>query len=137
MANIHIDDFYKDAAKALVMLYKHFPRKQVIYVEDISGTDTPDEFGLHSERHQACFSTLLWLAEHGYISYQETHNQETLEHTTLTHKAFVILSTPQINHQLGANDNYQAQLVTALKDKSSLKIAQVMQSLMLHTEQHH
>jgi hypothetical protein len=37
MADIHIDDFYRDVAKILIRLYAMFPRKTTPYVEDISG----------------------------------------------------------------------------------------------------
>lgn len=61
MADLHIDDFYRDAALILLRLYRTFPRKTILYVDDISGPDTPDEFGLHSERFQSCFSTMSTL----------------------------------------------------------------------------
>ena len=67
MSDIHIDDFFKDAAKVLLQLFNVFPRKSTVYVEDISGADNPDEFGLHDDRFMACFSTMLWLEEEGYI----------------------------------------------------------------------
>ena len=63
MADLHIDDFYRDSAMILLRLYTTFPRKTVLYVDDICGPDAPDEFGLHSERHQSCFSAMTWLAE--------------------------------------------------------------------------
>ncbi|BFM19933.1 hypothetical protein [Gilvimarinus japonicus] len=92
MADIHITDFYRDAAKALNQIYNSFPRLVTMFVEDISGPDTPDEFGLHSPRHQACFATLLWLAAEGYIRYQDTIRQEAIDQVTLTHKGFTLLS---------------------------------------------
>ena len=97
MADIHIDDFYKDAARTLVQLYNAFPRKIAVYVEDISGPDTPDEFGLPSPRHQACFAAMLWLAEEGYLRYMDTIRQEAIDQAVLTHKAFVLLSAPSGN----------------------------------------
>ena len=47
MSDIHIDDFFRDAAIALNRLYLSFPRPIALYVEDIIGPDEPDEFGLH------------------------------------------------------------------------------------------
>jgi len=94
MADLHIDDFYKDAARTLVQLYNAFPRKVAVYVEDISGPDTPDEYGIHSPRHQACFSAMLWLAEEGYIRYVDTIRQEAIDQAVLTYKAFVLLNSP-------------------------------------------
>ena len=65
MTDINIDDFFKDAARTLAALYGVFPRRHAIFVDDIYQTEEPDEFGLHSERYQACFGTLLWLGEEG------------------------------------------------------------------------
>jgi hypothetical protein len=93
VSDIHIDDFYKDAARILVLLYSHFPRKITLYVDDISGPDTPDEFGLHSPRHQACFHTMLWLASTGYLDYGQMVYQDALDEACLTHKAFLLLNS--------------------------------------------
>ncbi len=92
MADIHIADFHKDVAKIFCQLYAGFPRKLTVFVEDISGPDSPDEFGLHSTRHQACFATLLWLADEGYIRYDSTIRQEAIDQVTLTHRGFTLLS---------------------------------------------
>ena len=92
MADIHISDFHKDAARALNMLYSSFPRKLTVFVEDIAGPDAPDEFGLHSPRHMACLSCLMWLADEGYIRYEDTVRQEAVDQATLTHKGFTLLS---------------------------------------------
>ncbi|MFL1453468.1 hypothetical protein ACJO5Y_03380 [Marinobacter sp. GN3S48] len=94
MADIHIEEFYKDAAIALVQLYSAFPRRINLFVEDIAGPDEPDEFGLHSKRHMACFGALLWLEEEGLLRYVDTIRQEALDQAVLTQKAFVRLSTP-------------------------------------------
>ncbi len=93
MSDIHIDDFYRDTARILVLLYSHFPRKITLYVDDISGPDTPDEFGLHSPRHQACFHTMLWLASTGYLDYGQMVYQDALDEACLTHKAFLLLNS--------------------------------------------
>jgi len=94
MADIHIEEFYRDAAITLVQLYNAFPRRVNLFVEDIAGEDDPDEFGLHSRRHMACFGTLLWLAEEGYLRYVDTIRQEALDQAVLTQSAFVRLSAP-------------------------------------------
>lgn len=91
--DLHIEDFCKDTAKTLLALYKRFPQKTTLYVEDISGPDTPDEFGLHSPRHSACFNTFLWLAEHDYLQFDQTIRQEALEGAALSHRAFTFLSS--------------------------------------------
>ena len=92
MADIHIDDFCRDAALVLLHLYNQFPRPQAIYVEDISGPDTPDEVGLHSKRYMACLSTMLWLADEGYLRYDSLIYQDGIDQAVLTNKAFVLLS---------------------------------------------
>ncbi|MEE3168921.1 MAG: hypothetical protein VX324_02215 [Pseudomonadota bacterium] len=94
MADIHVEEFYKDAAIALVQLYGAFPRRINVFVEDIAGPDEPDEFGLHSKRHMACFGALLWLAEEGLIRYVDTIRQEALDQAVLTREAFIRLSAP-------------------------------------------
>lgn len=93
--DLHIEDFCKDTAKILLALYKRFPQKSTLYVEDISGPDTPDEFGLHSPRHSACFNTLLWLAENDYLHFSDVVRQEALENVVLSHRAFTFLSSWQ------------------------------------------
>lgn len=92
-ADIHIDDFYRDTAKALVLLYNHFPRAMTLYVEDVSGPDTPDEFGLHSKRHESCLSALLWLGTAGYLNYSSLVRREAIEEATLSHRAFILLNS--------------------------------------------
>ncbi|MGM0953290.1 MAG: hypothetical protein ACQEW7_09950 [Pseudomonadota bacterium] len=94
MADIHVEEFYKDVAVALVQLYSVFPRRMNLFAEDIAGPDEPDEFGLHSNRHMACFGALLWLEEEGLLRYVDTIRQEALDQAVLTHKAFVRLSAP-------------------------------------------
>ena len=152
MGDIHITDFHKDAAKALNMLYSGFPRPLTVFVEDIAGPDSPDEFGLHSPRHMACLSTLIWLAAEGYIRYDDTIRQEAVDQATLTHKGFVLLSgfiscrsglanhTTHINRQLEPMLESAAiegdfapaiELVrAALKGKSSNAIDAIMQILL-------
>src|SRR5210317_1671467 len=93
MADLHIDDFYQDISKIFLSLYAVFPRKIVLYVEDISGPDEPDEFGLHHPRFQACFSTMVWLAEHGYLAFVDSVRQEALDQAVLSQKAFLLLSS--------------------------------------------
>lgn len=94
MADIHVEEFYKDVAIALVQLYGAFPRRINLFVEDIAGPDEPDEFGLHSKRHMACFGALLWLEEEGLLRYVDTIRQEALDQAVLTREAFIRLSAP-------------------------------------------
>ncbi|GGC73922.1 hypothetical protein [Marinobacter halophilus] len=94
MADIHVEEFYKDVAIALIQLYSAFPRRINLFVEDIAGPDETDEFGLHSKRHMACFGTLLWLSEEGLLRHVDTIRQEALDQAVLTRDAFVRLSAP-------------------------------------------
>lgn len=149
MSDIHIDDFYKDTGKILVQLYRSFPRKDLLLVEDISGVDTPDEYGLHSERHQSCFGAAIWLAESGYIQYGETIRQEGMDQVTLTHKAFTLLaaratfiSADQLSDEhLPASVKEQQQsniqqLRDALRSGSSSRIKQTVQYLLAQSKHH-
>jgi hypothetical protein len=92
VSDIHIDDFYRDAGKILVLLYNQFPRKVTLYVEDVSGPDTPDDFGLHSPRHQACFHTMMWLGSSDYLRYDQLVRQEALDQVVLSHRGFLLLN---------------------------------------------
>ena len=94
MTDINVDDFFKDAARALVALYGVFPRRHALFVDDIYGPEEPDEFGLHSDRYQACFGTLLWLGEENYLRFEETIRNEAVDQAILTGRAFTLLSSP-------------------------------------------
>ncbi len=149
MSDIHIDDFYKDTGKILVQLYRSFPRKDLLLVEDISGPDTPDEYGLHSQRHQSCFGAAIWLAESGYIQYGETIRQEGMDQVILTHKAFTLLSakaafisdaeesSPELPPSVAElhQSNIQ-QLRNALSSGASNQIKYVVQSLLNQSKHH-
>ncbi len=153
MADIHIEEFYKDAAIALVQLYNAFPRRVNLFVEDIAGPDEPDEFGLHSKRHMACFGTLLWLAEEGLLRYVDTIRQEALDQAVLTQRAFVRLSSPASPDLLEENHSDSGQnlppairedfsthihtLRNALRSGSSAKISRVMQATFFHDRSDH
>ncbi|WP_303286779.1 hypothetical protein [Marinobacter sp. SS8-8] len=148
MADLHVEEFYKDAAVALVQLYGAFPRRTNLFVEDIAGPDEPDEFGLHSKRHMACFGALLWLAEEGLVRYVDTIRQEALDQAVLTRSAFIRLSAPapaSLARELGIADEASVSTLppsvqddlsthihlvrTALKTGNSGRISQVMQAV--------
>ncbi|WP_439531189.1 hypothetical protein [Marinobacter adhaerens] len=147
MADIHVEEFYKDAAIALVQLYGAFPRRINLFVEDIAGPDEPDEFGLHSKRHMACFGALLWLAEEGLLRYVDTIRQEALDQAVLTRDAFIRLSAPApetLTREFGIPEetaagnlppSVQEDLSThihlirrALRGGNSARISQIMQA---------
>ena len=133
MTDLHIDDFYKDCARILLQLYRNFPRKCVLYVEDISGPDIPDEYGLHSDRHLSCLSAGLWLAESGYLTYAETIRQEALDQVVLSHKGFTLLSapavTPSVQPRATPNKEQQADLPTSVLETTQSNIFKLRQSV--------
>ena len=93
MGDLHIEDFYRDTARILIHLYNRFPRKGAVFVEDIAGEDEPDEFGLHSSRHMACFGAMLWLAEEGLLRYESVIGQDAIDQAVLTAECFNRLAT--------------------------------------------
>tara|TARA_R110001592_G_scaffold38609_1_gene127284 strand:- start:131261 stop:131716 length:456 start_codon:yes stop_codon:yes gene_type:complete len=145
MADIHIDDFYRDVATIFLRLYAVFPRKSTLYVEDICGPDQPDEFGLHNPRFQAGFSAIVWLAEHGYLNFQETIRAEALDQVVLSQKTFLLLTSrsglepgedaevaalaPSVLEQTSTNI---AQLRSALREGSSIRIQKCVTYLLAH-----
>jgi hypothetical protein len=145
MTDIHIDDFYKDVALIFLSLYKAFPRKIVLYVDDISGSDQPDEFGLPSERFLAGFSAMVWLGEHGYLKYDAVIKQEAVDQAVLTEQGLLLLSSrselnfgealttssddisPSVMEESQTNIN---QLRKAIKSGSSIMIRQCVQYML-------
>lgn len=97
MIDVNIDDFYKDIAVILLSLYRQFPQKISLFVEDVSGPDTIDEFGLHSPRHMACVGAFQWLHDEGYVRYRDLARYEVADDCTLTQKAFSKLIKPHLN----------------------------------------
>jgi len=145
MADLHIDDFYRDVAKIFLRLYAIFPRKTTLYVEDISGPDEPDEFGLHHPRFEACFSTMVWLAEHGYLNFEDNVRQEALDEVVLSQKAFLLLAsrselqliTPESGQTLPSSVVEQSkanivQLRAAMKAGSSILLQKCVTYLLSH-----
>lgn len=135
--DLHIDDFYTDAAKGLLILYQAFPTKSTLYMDDIIGYMAPDEFGLPSDRQQRCLSTFIWLAEEGYLRYQSTIRFEALDQIELCEKAFVRLSNavdPLPSELQGAPPSVQRpqgslanQLRQGLQAADSERIVELMQ----------
>lgn len=132
MADLHIDDFYRDSALIMLRLYKAFPRKTILYVDDISGPDTPDEFGLHSERYQSCFSAMVWLADQGYLEFDETIRDEALDQAVLTQRGFMLLSS-RSELELGIAEDEEVEDVSGLPpsvmERSLTNIIQVRRAL--------
>lgn len=133
MSDLHISDFYKDASKILLQLYKNFPKKATVLVEDIAGPDSPDDFGLASERHQACFGAMVWLADSGYLQYAETIRQEAIDQAILSHKAFTLLTATAYGEEAADKNNIHC-LRLALKSGSSNEIEKRMRSLLAQAQ---
>lgn len=146
MSDIHIEDFYKDVAHIFLILYRSFPRKTILYVEDICGPDQPDEFGLHSERFLSAFSAMVWLGDQHYLRYDAPIKQEALDQAVLTERGFLLLSSrsqldfgeplevahpddipPSVMEDSRSN---VAQLRQAVKSGSSIMISQCVQYLL-------
>ena len=141
--DLQIDEFYKDAAAGLLLLYQAFPRKMALYVEDLIGREEPDEFGLPSKRHQACLGALLWLAEEGYLRFDSTIAYDALDQAVLSEKGFMRLSRG-VPHALPQGDalppsvrRVQAtlawQLREALAQHNSEKVARLARQLFEST----
>ena len=128
MADLHIDDFYRDCAMILLRLYSSFPRKTILYVDDICGPDVPDEFGLHSERHQSCFSAMVWLADAGYLDFSESIREEALDQAVLNHKGFLLLST-RSEIELGLADETHDSLPPSVMERSMTNLMQIRRAL--------
>jgi hypothetical protein len=147
MGDIHIDDFYKDAARILLVLYQFFPRPYTLYVIDVSGPDEPDEYGLHSDRHQACFSTMVWLSDAGLLRFTEVINKEAIDSAVLTHRALTLLTTrSDIRFQpeeeamppsvADEHASHIHQLRFAVKSGASFTIRRIMQHLLTEAKKH-
>jgi hypothetical protein len=143
MGDIHIEEFYHDIGLILSRLYASFPRRTIIYVEDIAGEDTPDEYGLHSQRHMSCLGAMAWLKDQKYIDFESLIKQEAIDQAVLTEKSFLIL-TSQATISLGNEPDigdmppYLAQqaisninlLRNALKSRSAIQISQMVFHIM-------
>ena len=100
MSDLHIDDFLRDAAIVLNRLYLSFPRPLTLFVEDIIGRDEPDEFGMHSVRHDACFAAMQWLAHEGHLRFSDTIRREAIDQAVLSGRMFTLLSTADPNNEV-------------------------------------
>jgi hypothetical protein len=132
MADLHIDDFYKDVALILIRLYGVFPRKHLLFVDEICGFEEPDEFGLPSARSAGCFSAMIWLGEQGYLQYEAPIRQEALDQTVLTEKGFLLLSSRSEMPPLHTEDNADTadvQLPPSVMAESLTNIAQLRRAI--------
>ncbi|GAB2504203.1 hypothetical protein [Microbulbifer agarilyticus] len=125
--DLHIHDFYRDAGRILLALFQQFPAPATIYVEDISGPDTPDEFGLHSPRHLACLGAMSWLKECGYINFAQIVRQEAVEEATLSHRSFLLMVSRGEDGMSNAE-----KLNEAIRGGSSPQLEALVVDLMRH-----
>jgi len=141
MSDIHVDEFFKDAARALTLLYANFPRRQPIFVEDVCGPQPVDEFGLHSDRHQACLGTLIWLGEEGLLRHEGLIRQEAIDQAVLSSRCFTLLSTPALRNEPRDVTDLPPlvreeratnihRLRSALKERSSARLRAAMMDLL-------
>lgn len=128
MADLHIEDFYRDVATILLRLYASFPRKITLYVDDVSGPDQPDEFGLHHPRFQAGFGAMIWLAEQGYLEFEETIRQEAIDQAVLTRRGFLLLSCP-VEPDLLKNEETAASLPPSVQEEAHQTIASLRRAV--------
>lgn len=155
MADINVENFYQHIARILNILYSSFPTKTPVYVDEIAGVDNPDEYGLHSPTYTSCFFAMLWLAEEGYLRYENTIRQDGIDQACLTHKAFLkltrvcdtIYTSPQVPSDSGKVVNISPveklspsiveerhlvinQLRSALDEASSIAIGKVVSHIL-------
>ena len=134
MLDIHLTDFYNDTGRILAWLYNNFPRPVSVWMIDICGPDDEDEYGLHSNRHLACYGTMLWLQEEGFLRYGDIEKQECFNHCVLTQRGFSLLSgiQAQIDGQLSPADAIRL----AIKDGSSNQMEQCIRALIAANSTH-
>ncbi|WP_428820703.1 hypothetical protein [Microbulbifer sp. MCCC 1A16149] len=127
--DLHIHDFYRDAGRILLALFQQFPAPATLYVEDIAGPDTPDEFGLHSPRHLACLGAMTWLKECGYIRFSQLVRQEAVEEAALSHHSFLLMVTRGEDGVSNAE-----KLDRIVREGSSPQLEELMVALMKRLE---
>lgn len=93
MTDIYIEDFNRDVAIALTRLYQYFPRPAAIYVDEIAGSDDPDEYGVISERHSRCLGALVWLGDEGFLRFRDTIGIEAIDQAVLSLRGYQALNS--------------------------------------------
>lgn len=138
MSDLHIEEFFRDAATTLVTLFNAFPRPVTLYVEDICGPDEPDEYGVHSHRYMGCFGAMVWLGEEQALRYQETIKQEAIDQAVLTGRCFTALLKPvpdslDLDLPIAVRDSQASvafQLQSALKSRDNNRVRSLMSALL-------
>jgi len=130
--DIHIEDFIKDVAVILVTLYNSFPIKRAIYIDDICGERIYDEYGLLSNRHNQCLSSMVWLQEEGFIRFEHVIHFEGVEQAVLTQKSYALLHNYHIDsHALNID-----LIRDALADKDSESLKAIVHQIILQHAKH-
>jgi hypothetical protein len=129
MYDIHIEEFFLDCTKILKQIYRAFPKNSNVYVEDISGPDQADEYGLHSDRFQSCFGAMLWLEHEQYIRFESTMRQEAIDQANLSSKGLRLVAS--ICH-----DEYMNTLSDTIKPKVENLKGRPNIDTLLHIRQH-
>ncbi len=136
MYDIHIEDFYRDCTRVLLQLYQSFPRKSAVFVEDITGPDTPDEYGIHSDRFQACFGAMIWLESEGYLVYESLIRQEAIDQACLTSLGLRLLNQISKERDVILPDNAPKHVPNVeilrftMKQGTSTQVARLMIQLL-------
>ena len=147
MTDLNIDEFYKDAAQILLVLYRFFPRPYTLYVEDVAGPDQVDDYGLHSDRHMACFGAMIWLRDTGLLRFVDVINSDAIDQAVLTHKSLTLLTSPSDVHiatmpegmppSVAAEHRSLAhQLREAVHSGASFNVQRIMQFLLMEARKH-
>ncbi len=124
MNSINIDEFFADAAKILTSLQRSFPTPIILQVDDICGAEDTDEFGMHSARYLACFAAMMWLAEEGYLRFNETVRSEAIDEAVLSARCFVLLTQP--------NDATSAEQAQAIPESIAMERSSLGSQLQSH-----
>lgn len=128
MADLHIADFYKDVALILLRLYGVFPRKHLLFVDDICGYEEADEFGLPSARSLGCFSAMIWLGEQDYLRFEAAIRQEALDQAVLTEKSFLLLAS-RTEMPVFDGDSAEPAIPPSVMAESLTNVAQLRRAL--------
>ena len=132
MADINIENFYKNIARILSILYAAFPSKTPLYVDDVAGVDDPDEYGLHSPDYTAGFFAMLWLADEQYIRYMDTIRQDGVDQAVLTHKAFLKLTqVSEPIYQTTIDQTEETDLISSVQTQDTGSSPSVIEDHML------
>lgn len=120
MYDIHIEEFFADCCRILNTLYKSFPKKCAVFVEDVAGPDKPDEYGVHSDRFQSGFGAMIWLADEGYLQFESAIRQEAIDQAILTTKGLLLLSNIAHDETLFTITDKVQPLIAGLKGKPTI-----------------